>query len=119
MTCMARTMGRVEKRPVGAEGESRGNRAEEARGGTITVRNGSRVTVITPPRLISRAGDATYVEMFDKQTLARYFRVSVDTIERLVKAGELPAVRIGSQVRFTLDDVDAFIARHRTTEEAA
>jgi excisionase family DNA binding protein len=58
-------------------------------------------------------------EMFDKQNLARYFGVSVDTIERLVKAGDLPAVRIGSQVRFTLEDVDGFIHRHRTKERTA
>jgi excisionase family DNA binding protein len=90
-----------------------------ARTGTISVRNGSQVTVIAPPAVVSARGEASYVEMFDKQTLARYFRVSVDTIERLVKAGELPAVKIGNQVRFTVDDVDAFIERHRTTEEAA
>lgn len=30
-----------------------------------------------------------------------------------VKAGRLPCVRVGSQVRFTSDDVDAFIATHR------
>jgi excisionase family DNA binding protein len=58
-------------------------------------------------------------KMFDKQNLARYFGVSVDTIERLVKAGDLPAVRIGSQVRFTLEDVDGFIHRHRTKERTA
>lgn len=62
---------------------------------------------------------AARTEMFDKQNLARYFRVSVDTIERLVKAGELPAVRIGNQVRFTLEDVDGFIDRHRTKERTA
>ena len=62
---------------------------------------------------------AARTEMFDKQNLARYFRVSVDTIERLVKAGELPAVRIGNQVRFTLEDVDGFIERHRTKERTA
>jgi excisionase family DNA binding protein len=119
VTSTARTIGRMHEPPVGAQGKTGGNRAEDTRSGTITVRNGSRVTVIAPPQLISRAGEASYVEMFDKQTLARYFRVSVDTIERLVKAGELPAVRIGNQVRFTLDDVDGFIERHRTTEEAA
>jgi excisionase family DNA binding protein len=106
-------MGGMKKSPVSAQDEAR------RRTGTITVRNGSQVTVIAPPRVASPAGEASYVEMFDKQTLARYFRVSVDTIERLVKAGALPAVKIGNQVRFTVDDVDAFIERHRTTEEAA
>lgn len=87
--------------------------------GTITVRNGARETVIAPPRTGALWDQAGYVEMFDKQTLARYFGVSVDTIDRLVKAGELAAVKIGNQVRFTLDDVDAFIDRHRTTEDTA
>jgi excisionase family DNA binding protein len=96
-----------------------GNGVNEARTGTITVKKGSRVTVIVPPRLRTEGDGATYVEMFDKQTLARYFRVSVDTIDRLVKAGKLPAVRIGNQIRFTLDDVDAFIERSRLPEEAA
>ncbi len=90
----------------------------EAKTGTITVQDGSRTTVIAVPRT-TPADQPTYVEMFDKQALARYFRVSVDTIDRLVKAGELAAIKIGNQVRFTLDDVDAFIERHRTKEEAA
>jgi excisionase family DNA binding protein len=112
-------MRRMSESSASAQDDPGATRADRARSGTITIRSGSRATVIAPPRLISHANEATYVEMFDKQTLARYFRVSVDTIERLVKAGELPAVRIGNQVRFTLDDVDAFIERHRTTEEAA
>lgn len=112
-------MRRMSESSASAQDDTGATRADRARSGTITIRSGSRATVIAPPRLISHANEATYVEMFDKQTLARYFRVSVDTIERLVKAGELPAVRIGNQVRFTLDDVDAFIERHRTTEEAA
>ncbi len=91
----------------------------EARTGTITVRNGAGTTVIAPPRTTTPGDQGTYVEMFDKQTLARYFRVSVDTIDRLVRAGELAAIKIGNQVRFTLDDVDGFVERHRTKEEVA
>jgi excisionase family DNA binding protein len=72
-----------------------------------------------PPVTSKEVQPAARTEMFDKQNLARYFRVSVDTIERLVKAGELPAVRIGNQVRFTLEDVDGFIERHRTKERTA
>ena len=60
-----------------------------------------------------------YIEMFEKQWLARYFRVATDTIDRLVKGGLLRAVRIGNQVRFTLEDVDAFIERQRIRGEAA
>ena len=55
-----------------------------------------------------------YRQLFDRETLAEYLRLSTDTIDRLVKAGKLRCVRIGHQVRFTLDDVDAFLERHRT-----
>jgi excisionase family DNA binding protein len=80
--------------------------------------NGWRV--ITPPNVLAREDPATaYIEMFDKQGLARYFRVSTDTIDRLVKAGLLRAVRIGNQVRFTLEDVEAFIERQKIRGEAA
>ena len=119
LTSTARTMRLMSESSATAQDDTGATRTDRTRSGTITIRSGSRETVIAPPRLISHANEATYVEMLDKQTLARYFRVSVDTIERLVKAGELPAVRIGNQVRFSLDDVDAFIERHRTTEEAA
>jgi excisionase family DNA binding protein len=57
--------------------------------------------------------------VFDKHGLARYFRVSTDTIDRLVKAGHLRAVRIGNQVRFTLEDVEGFIERQKIRGEAA
>jgi excisionase family DNA binding protein len=51
--------------------------------------------------------------LFDRESLANHLRLSTDTIDWLVKAGRLPCVRIGSQVRFTSDDVEAFIASHR------
>jgi excisionase family DNA binding protein len=77
------------------------------------------VAVIAPPRVVAAGQRSTFREMFDKQSLARYFRVSTDTIDRLVKAGELRAVRIGNQIRFTFEDVEAFIERHRVESEAA
>lgn len=79
-------------------------------------RNGNRAGA---PDGAPAVEDLNTAQMFDKRSLAQYFRVSVDTIERLVKAGELPAVRIGNQVRFTLEDVDRFIHRHRTTKDTA
>jgi excisionase family DNA binding protein len=36
-----------------------------------------------------------------------------------VRANKLACVRIGSQVRFTVDDVDAFLERSRTESAAA
>ncbi len=57
-----------------------------------------------------------YRQLFDRETLAEYLRLSTDTIDRLVKANKLRCIRIGHQVRFTLDDVDAFVEHHRTRE---
>jgi excisionase family DNA binding protein len=34
-------------------------------------------------------------------------------VDRLVKAGKLPCLRIGAQVRFTFEDVEGFIERNR------
>jgi excisionase family DNA binding protein len=53
------------------------------------------------------AAEGSVAPLFDRESLAEYLRLSTDTVDRLVKAGELPCVRIGSQVRFTLADVDA------------
>jgi excisionase family DNA binding protein len=60
-----------------------------------------------------------YRRLFDRESLADYLRLSTDTIDRLVKAGRLPCVRIGSQVRFTSDDVDAFVESHRQSGSVA
>lgn len=42
-------------------------------------------------------------------------KVNPRTIYRLIKSGELPAVRIGRQWRFRRSDLDTWIDRHRTT----
>jgi excisionase family DNA binding protein len=60
-----------------------------------------------------------YRQLFDRESLAEYLRLSTDTVDRLVKAGKLPCVRIGHQVRFTLEDVDGFIERNRRLGPAA
>jgi excisionase family DNA binding protein len=65
------------------------------------------------PDVAAPVAARTYRQLFDRESLAEYLRLSTDTIDRLVKAGKLPCVRIGSQVRFTLEDVDSFIERHR------
>ena len=96
-----------------------GNSALRLPPGTLTFEDGSGVAVIAPPRVVGTGQRSTFREMFDKQSLARYFRVSTDTVDRLVKAGELRAVRIGNQIGFTLEDVEAFIERHRIESEAA
>ncbi len=42
--------------------------------------------------------------------VAGTLRVSTMTVYRLIKAGELPAVRVGKSYRLAVDDVDRFIA---------
>ena len=67
------------------------------------------VPVIEPP-----VEARTYRQLFDRETLADYLRLSTDTIDRLVKAKKLSCVRIGNQVRFTQRDVEAFLDRSRS-----
>ena len=66
------------------------------------------VTVVAPATEVR-----VYRQLFDRESLADYLRLSTDTVDRLVKAGKLPCVRIGAQVRFTLEDVEGFIERNR------
>jgi excisionase family DNA binding protein len=84
-----------------------------ATGGT-GISSGSPAPVVRPP-----VEPRVYRQLFDRETLADYLRLSTDTIDRLVKANKLACVRIGSQVRFTGDDVDAFLERNRTESPAA
>jgi len=43
-----------------------------------------------------------------------YLRVTPRTIYRLIKTGDLPAVRIGRQWRFRQSDLDAWLSRRQT-----
>ena len=47
------------------------------------------------------------------QEVAQILHVSKSTIYDLIKKGEIPSYKIGRKVRFTQDDVDAYIARSR------
>jgi excisionase family DNA binding protein len=67
----------------------------------------------TVPAVVPATGARVYRQLFDRESLAEYLRLSTDTVDRLVKAGKLPCVRIGAQVRFTLEDVESFIASNR------
>jgi excisionase family DNA binding protein len=78
-------------------------------GGGIAA--GSPAPVVRPP-----VESRVYRQLFDRETLADYLRLSTDTIDRLVRANKLACVRIGSQVRFTLEDVEAFLERNRTDD---
>jgi len=45
--------------------------------------------------------------------VASAMRISTMTVYRLIKSGELPAVRIGRQWRFRRADLDAWVERQR------
>lgn len=46
--------------------------------------------------------------------VASLMRVSTMTVYRLIKAGDLAAIRVGKSYRIKEDDVDAFIAARYT-----
>jgi excisionase family DNA binding protein len=43
-----------------------------------------------------------------------YLKVTPRTIYRLIRSGELPALRVGRQWRFRRPDLDAWLERQRT-----
>jgi excisionase family DNA binding protein len=47
-----------------------------------------------------------------------YLQVNLRTIYRLIKAGKIPAVRVGRQWRFRKRDIDAWLERHRAPRQA-
>lgn len=55
-------------------------------------------------------GDGQYLTTDE---LLEYLQINIRTIYRLVKAGQIPAVRVGRQWRFRRADIDAWLAaRH-------
>ena len=43
-----------------------------------------------------------------------YLQVNLRTVYRLIKAGKIPAVRVGRQWRFRKTDIDAWLERERS-----
>lgn len=72
-----------------------------------------RVVDEIPGVMVAATEARVYRQLFDRESLAEYLRLSTDTVDRLVKAGKSPCVRIGAQVRFTFEDVEGFIERNR------
>lgn len=52
--------------------------------------------------------------MMTTEDVLGYLRVTPGTIYRLIRSGELPAMRIGRQWRFRRADVDEWLGRHAT-----
>ena len=46
--------------------------------------------------------------------VAQLIRVSTMTVYRLIKAGELPSVRVGKSYRIREDDIDRYLAARYT-----
>ncbi|HSH77318.1 MAG TPA: helix-turn-helix domain-containing protein [Herpetosiphonaceae bacterium] len=51
--------------------------------------------------------------MLDIEAAATCLGVSVSTVRRLVRTGDLPAFRVGRQLRFRPEEIDAYIESRR------
>ena len=54
------------------------------------------------------------MELMTKKDAAAVLTVSVRSLERMIAAGDLPVYRIGSAVRLSRSDLDAYIMSRRT-----
>ncbi len=66
--------------------------------------------------MISRTSLDTSNRMMTIREVAEYLSVHEKTIYRLVKSGELPALRVGGQWRFEKKVLDAWIQNRTNTE---
>lgn len=48
------------------------------------------------------------------QEVARYLRVHVVTVYRMIRQGQLPAIRVGRGWRFKKDEIDLWLRRYET-----
>ena len=48
------------------------------------------------------------------EEVLEYLQVNLRTVYRLIKAGKIPAVRVGRQWRFRKSDIDAWLESQRT-----
>jgi excisionase family DNA binding protein len=61
------------------------------------------------------SGAGTQLEAFlTTEEVLGYLNTTPGTIYRLIRSGELPAVRIGRQWRFRRSDLDAWVERQRS-----
>ena len=60
------------------------------------------------------SSEGSYTAFLTTEEVLGCLKVNPRTIYRLIKSGELPAVRIGRQWRFRQTDLEAWIHRQRT-----
>jgi excisionase family DNA binding protein len=69
-------------------------------------------------QVLSR-GRTDLVACLTTEEVLTYLNVTPRTIYRLIRAGELPAIRVGRQWRFRRSDLDAFLDRQRAVSVSA
>jgi len=62
---------------------------------------------------------ATYSAFVTTEEVLSCLKVNPRTIYRLIRTGELPAIRIGRQWRFRRSDLDAFLDRQQAVSVSA
>lgn len=70
-----------------------------------------RPTAETVKPINVRVGEK--VPLFTRHSLASYLNVHVNTIDRLVKRGEIVAYRVVGKLRFYPEDVERYVREHR------
>jgi excisionase family DNA binding protein len=55
----------------------------------------------------------------DKKRAARFLNASIQTVDRLVRSGELAYVKVGNRVRFRPEDLTDFVQRQRVQRAEA
>jgi excisionase family DNA binding protein len=57
--------------------------------------------------------------MLDIEAVAERLGISISTVRALVRKGELPAYKVGGQLRFEKDDIEAYLTARRVVPKIA
>lgn len=60
---------------------------------------------------------ASYPEVYTVEEFAKLFKLSPEAVRTLIRKGEIPAIRIGTQYRIPQDIVDRYFAQVLPPEE--
>jgi len=67
---------------------------------------------VRPDRLLDRDVEDSS-QLMTLRDVARRWKTSERTVQRIVATGTLPYIRVGRQLRFRLEDVEDWERRHR------